>query len=52
VNAFFNSIFILDFQPFVKKVVINLRFDGDAFVAFFRRIVSLSLILVSERTFI
>ncbi len=49
-NAFFNGVFVFDFEPFFEKVVINLRLYSNAFVAFFG--VLLPLDNVTERTFI
>jgi hypothetical protein len=37
VDAFFYGIFLFDFEPFFKEVIIYLSLDSDAFVAFFGR---------------
>jgi hypothetical protein len=38
VNAFLDGVFFFDFEPFFKEVIIDLRFDSDAFIAFFGRL--------------
>ena len=50
-DAFFYGVFVFDFEPFVKKVVVHLGLHSDAFVAFFWRL-CFPLFSHSNRTYI
>jgi hypothetical protein len=51
VDAFFYSVVVFDFEPFVKKVVVDVSLNSDALVAFFRRL-CFPLLSNSIRTYI
>jgi hypothetical protein len=51
VDPFFYGVFVFNFEPFVKKVVVHLSLHSDAFVAFFGRL-CFPLFSHSNRTYI
>jgi hypothetical protein len=51
VDPFFYGVFVFNFEPFVKKVVVHLSLHSDAFVAFFGRL-RFPLFTLINRTYI
>jgi hypothetical protein len=51
VDAFFYGVVVLDFEPFIEKIIVHLGLNSDAFEAFFRRL-CFPLSIIVNRTYI